>query len=108
MRRKAIFTVAKTPAYARWMVALRAVLLYTVVHFVAKSVDQALATRFAVYERWFDLRRTRRRRRRQRPLYAKVLRKAAISVAVKLLLDAGQAVARAATRRPPSPTSARE
>ncbi len=67
------------------MVALRAVLLYTAIHFAAKSLDAALATRVASYARWSE---SRRRKWSQRPLYHKVLRKLAANFAVKVLLDA--------------------
>ncbi|MDQ4048067.1 MAG: hypothetical protein M3131_01600 [Actinomycetota bacterium] len=73
------------------MTALRAVLLYTVADFLAKSVDHALAARLAPYGRWFE---SRRHKRSQRPAYLKALRKAAIAWATKLLLDATRAVAR--------------
>jgi len=65
--------------------ALRAVLLYTVTHFFARSADHALATRLAPYGRWYDARASRRH---WRPVYVRAPRRAASAFATKLLLDA--------------------
>ncbi len=69
------------------MVALRAVLLYTAIHFAAKSLDAALATRVASYARWSE---SRKRKRSQRSTYHKALRRAAAAFALEVLLEAAR------------------
>lgn len=69
------------------MVALRAGLLYTVIHFAAHTVDGALAARFAPYARWFDSRTARKRSRSRRPVHVRAFSKAALAFALRLLLD---------------------